>query len=114
MLGNFSRVLVAMTAALLVSSLIQKPAKAADLGGDCCADLEERVAVLDGPIAPLACLSATAYRPCADCQTEKNCEIRRVFARVAESARHVLDRTTIADALKEGLRPDAFNMIANL
>ncbi len=70
--------------------------------------------ILDGPIAPLACLSATAYRPCADCQTEENCEIRRVFARVAESARHVLDRTTIADALKEVLRPNALNMIANL
>jgi hypothetical protein len=41
------RVLVAVTAALLVSSLIQKPAKAADLGGDCCADLEERVAELE-------------------------------------------------------------------
>ena len=27
--------------------LIQKPAKAADLGGDCCADLEERVAELE-------------------------------------------------------------------
>ena len=70
--------------------------------------------ILDGPIAPLACLSATAYRPCADCQGEESCEIRRVFARVAESARHVLDRTTIADALKEVLRPDALNMIANL
>jgi Rrf2 family protein len=70
--------------------------------------------IIDGPIAPLTCLSATAYRPCADCQAEESCEIRRVFAKVAESARHILDRTTIADALKEGLRPDALNMIANL
>ena len=62
--------------------------------------------ILDGPIAPLACLSATAYQRCADCQTEESCEIRRVFARVAESARHVLDRTTIADALKQGLQPE--------
>ena len=69
--------------------------------------------ILDGPIAPLACLSATAYRPCADCQGEESCEIRRVFAKVAESTRHILDRTTIADALKEGLQPVALNMIAN-
>jgi Rrf2 family protein len=58
--------------------------------------------ILDGPIALLACLSATAYRRCADCQTEESCEIRQVFARVAESARFVLDRTTIADALSTG------------
>jgi Rrf2 family protein len=55
--------------------------------------------ILDGPIAPLPCLSNIAYRRCLDCQTEENCEIRRVFAKVAESARDVLDRTTIADAI---------------
>ena len=57
--------------------------------------------ILDGPIAPLACLSATAYQRCADCQTEESCEIRRVFAKVAESNRQVVDRTTIADALRD-------------
>ncbi len=55
--------------------------------------------ILDGPIAPLPCLSRIAYRRCADCRTEEDCEIRRVFARVAVSAREVLDRTSIADAL---------------
>ena len=40
--------------------------------------------ILDGPIAPLPCLSRIAYRRCSDCQTEENCEIRRVFAKVAE------------------------------
>ncbi|HEY8262740.1 MAG TPA: transcriptional regulator, partial [Methyloceanibacter sp.] len=46
--------------------------------------------------------SRIAYRRCADCKTEEACEIRRVFARVAESAREVLDRTTIADSLAKG------------
>lgn len=55
--------------------------------------------IIDGPIAPLPCLSRIAYRRCSDCVTEENCEIRRVFARVAESARDVLDRTTIANSL---------------
>ena len=55
--------------------------------------------IIDGPIAPLPCLSRIAYRRCADCRTEEDCEIRRVFARVAVSAREVLDRTTIADSL---------------
>jgi Rrf2 family protein len=55
--------------------------------------------ILDGPLAPLPCLSRIAYRRCADCKTEEACEIRRVFAKVAASARDVLDRTTIADSL---------------
>jgi Rrf2 family protein len=55
--------------------------------------------ILDGPIAPLPCLSRVAYRSCSDCTTEEDCEIRRVFAKVAESARDVLDCTTIADAI---------------
>jgi len=56
--------------------------------------------IIDGPIAPLPCLSRIAYRRCSDCVLEETCEIRRVFARVAESARVVLDRTTIADSLE--------------
>src|SRR5262245_25454060 len=57
--------------------------------------------IIDGPIAPLACLSVTAYRRCKDCRSEETCAMRRVFARVADSTRHVLDRTTIADALSD-------------
>jgi Rrf2 family protein len=55
--------------------------------------------IVDGPVAPLPCLSRIAYRPCPDCGPEEDCEIRRVFAKVAEAARDVLDRTTIADAI---------------
>jgi Rrf2 family protein len=57
--------------------------------------------IVDGPVAPLPCLSRIAYRRCTDCKTEANCEIRRVFARVAEAVRDVLDRTTIKDALSD-------------
>jgi Rrf2 family protein len=55
--------------------------------------------IIDGPIAPLPCLSRIAYRRCPDCKNEASCEIRRIFAGVAESARAVLDRTTIAEAI---------------
>ena len=62
--------------------------------------------IIDGPLAPLPCLSRIAYRRCADCKSEEACEIRRVFARVAESAREVLDRTTIADSLSSSIFDD--------
>lgn len=54
---------------------------------------------IDGPIAPLPCLSIIAYARCEDCKDENTCEIRKVFARVIEPTRKVLERTTIADAV---------------
>lgn len=59
--------------------------------------------IVDGPIAPLPCLSKMAYRKCDDCQDEATCEVRKVFAQVADATRDVLDRTTVADALRDGL-----------
>ncbi|WP_118137551.1 Rrf2 family transcriptional regulator [Oceanicella sp. SM1341] len=58
--------------------------------------------IIDGPIAPLPCLSRVAYRRCESCVDEGECEIRHVFARVAEASRAVLDTVTIADALNGG------------
>jgi Rrf2 family protein len=54
--------------------------------------------IVDGPIAPLPCLSRTEYRRCEDCRSETACEVRHVFSEVASSARLVLDQTTIAQA----------------
>ncbi len=59
----------------------------------------EVLRLIDGPIAPLPCLSKIAYRRCADCRDEATCEVRRVFAHVADATREVLDRTTLADAV---------------
>ncbi len=67
----------------------------------------EVLRLVDGPLAPLPCLSRTAYRRCEDCVDEGACAIRRVFARVATSARDVLDRTTIAEADTLALSIDA-------
>ena len=56
---------------------------------------------IDGPLALLPCLSIVAYRKCDDCRSEDDCEIRHVFARVADSTRAVLDQTSILDSLKQ-------------
>ena len=74
------------------------------LGGYVLARPPERVTfgevlrLIDGPLALLPCLSKIAYRRCADCSDEATCEVRRVFARVADTTREVLDSTTLADA----------------
>lgn len=59
----------------------------------------EVLRIIDGPVAPLSCLSRMAYSRCEDCNDEDGCEVRRVFARVAEATRNVLDRTTVADSV---------------
>lgn len=60
----------------------------------------EILRIIDGPLALLPCLSKVAYRRCDDCSNEASCEVRRVFAKVAESTRAVLDQTSIADSLE--------------
>ena len=57
--------------------------------------------LIDGPIAPLPCLSKIAYRRCGDCADEATCEIRQVFARVTIATREVLDQTTLTDAVND-------------
>ncbi|PLK72161.1 transcriptional regulator [Rhizobium sp. TH135] len=65
----------------------------------------EVLRLIDGPVAPLPCLSLTAYRRCEDCDGETDCEIRRVFARVADETRAVLLSTSLADAVGEVSEP---------
>ena len=57
------------------------------------------VRIIDGPLAPLPCLSKMAYRRCEDCPGEEACAIRRVFARTHQLTSEVLDGTTLADAI---------------
>lgn len=67
----------------------------------------EVLRLIDGPIAPLPCLSKIAYRRCADCKDEASCEIRHVFSHVVKAEREVLDRITFADAVAAGRVPEA-------
>jgi hypothetical protein len=51
LLSNASRLALVAAAGLFVGGVAMPSAKAADLGGDCCADLEERVAELEATTA---------------------------------------------------------------
>ncbi|WP_309084590.1 Rrf2 family transcriptional regulator [Chelativorans sp.] len=72
----------------------------------------EVLRTIDGPIAPLPCLSRMAYRRCIDCREEESCEVRRVFARVAEATRAVLDHTTIADCVGKPVEAEVRALLA--
>jgi Rrf2 family protein len=54
------------------------------------------VRVLDGPLAPLRCVSQMAYEPCG-CPDEQTCGLRMVMGDVRNAIAGVLDCTTLAD-----------------
>jgi Rrf2 family protein len=56
--------------------------------------------VLDGPIAPVPCLSRTAYRRCDGCADEATCSVRLVLREAYDASVEVLERTTLADVAK--------------
>jgi Rrf2 family protein len=55
------------------------------------------VRVLDGPLAPVACVSRSAYRPCNDCDDENSCAVRAIMQEVRDAMAQILDNTTLAD-----------------
>lgn len=77
--------------------------KKGKLGGYQLARPPERISVgqviriLDGPLAPVSCVSRTAYRRCTDCRDENACRVRRVMGQVRDAIADILDSTSLAD-----------------
>lgn len=61
--------------------------------------LGQIVRVLDGPLAPIHCVSQMAYEPCA-CPDEKTCGLRLVMADVRNAIADILDHTSLADVAR--------------
>jgi Rrf2 family protein len=57
------------------------------------------IRTLDGPLAPIACASRTAYQPCRDCVDVKTCTVRITMSKVRDAIAEILDRMTVADML---------------
>ncbi len=62
--------------------------------------LGEVLRVLEGPLAPLPCVSKTAYVRCTECRDERTCGIRMVMKDVRDATARILDQTSLADILK--------------
>ncbi len=65
--------------------------------------LGEIIRVIEGPLALVPCVSRTAYRPCKDCRSEIDCEIRHAMMRVRDETARILDGTSLADATADKL-----------
>ena len=59
-------------------------------------NLGQIVRVLDGPLAPIHCVSQMAYEPCG-CPDEETCGLRLVMLDVRNAIAGILDQTTLAD-----------------
>ena len=68
--------------------------------------------LIEGPIAPLPCLSRRAYQRCEDCTDEATCRIRKVFAEVFWSYLVIIDSLSLADMLAAGVNVDALPVLA--
>jgi Rrf2 family protein len=59
------------------------------------------IRALDGPLAPIPCASESTYRPCEECGDVDTCGTRIIMRQVRDAMAEVLDRTTLADLLRQ-------------
>ncbi len=74
---------------------LAKPAKAITIG--------QVVRLIDGPLAPIGCVSQTAYEKCT-CPDEAHCGLRMLMLDVRNAIAGILDRYTLADVVAVTLR----------
>ncbi len=61
------------------------------------------IRLVDGPLAPIRCVSETAYEPCS-CPDETHCGLRMLMLDVRTAVTSVLDRYSLADVVAVTLR----------
>jgi Rrf2 family protein len=61
------------------------------------------VRLIDGPLAPIGCVSQTAYEKCT-CPDEAHCGLRMLMLDVRNAIAGILDRYTLADVVEVTLR----------
>jgi Rrf2 family protein len=62
--------------------------------------LSELMRLINGPIAPLQCLSRRAYQRCEDCPDEATCRLRQVFGQVFWSYLLLIESLTLEDLVE--------------
>jgi len=55
------------------------------------------IRILEGPLAPVACVSESAYQRCTECDDEATCGIRLVMKDVRDAMTEILDKSSLSD-----------------
>jgi Rrf2 family protein len=58
------------------------------------------IRILEGPLAPVPCVSESAYAKCLECLDDRSCGIRLVMKDVRDAISNILDKTSLADMLE--------------
>ena len=66
-------------------------------------DIGQVIRVIDGPLAPISCVSQTAYERCT-CPSEEHCGLRMLMLDVRSAIANILDRYTLANVVEVTLR----------
>ncbi len=74
---------------------LAKPARQITIG--------QVVRLIDGPLAPIGCVSQSAYEKCT-CPDEAHCGLRMLMLDVRNAIAGILDRYTLADVVEVTLR----------
>lgn len=56
------------------------------------------IRLIDGPLAPIGCVSQSAYEPC-NCPDEAHCGLRMLMLDVRNAIANILDRYSLADVV---------------
>ena len=75
--------------------LLARPAREISLG--------KVIRLIDGPLAPISCVSVTAYERCS-CPDEDHCGLRMLMLDVRNAIARILDRYVLADVVGITLR----------
>ena len=62
-------------------------------------NLAQVIRILDGPIAPLKCVSLNFYEKCEDCN-EISCGLKKLMAEVRDANLRILENRTLRDLIK--------------
>ncbi len=71
--------------------------------------LGEVIRLLDGPLAPISCVSESAYEPCS-CPDEKSCGLRIAMKQVRDAMAEVLDSYKLDGLIEEVRKRQATKM----
>ncbi len=55
------------------------------------------IRIIDGPIAPLLCVSLNFYDKCEDCVSEVSCKIRPLMQQIRDANLQVYENTTLKE-----------------
>lgn len=66
----------------------------------------EIMRLIDGPLAPVGCVSRMRYEPCS-CPDESTCSLRLLMLEVRNALNDIVDRRTLADSVKAELQARA-------